>query len=402
MERDYIQRRNPPLGQPSRRRPVRRKRRGPPPFFILALILIVLIVAVVLIVTLGRREDEPEADSSSAVFSSALVSDAPVSSDPEPTSAPTPTPAPPARDPDSAPELHDPLISVDGAAYEYYKFDEDAAKRYIDAVTDGANHISGATLYSIIIPTSMDVMLSDAYLDNHQINSSNQRSAIQWINDSFNAINPSINTVPIFDTLKSHNGEYIYFRTDRHWTQRGAYYGYAEFCKAKGIEAVPLDDFDKKEYDGYLGSFYETLYDDEMRDDPDTVEAYLSDADTSLSYTDGSGNQVSDWPVIMNGDGYDSSYLYYIFCAANQPYKVLENDDLDDGSACVVVMESFGNVFLPYLTSHYQKVYAVDYRYYGGSVSQLVSDTGAKDVIVITHIGATSDEDLIEDLEDIL
>lgn len=401
MERDYIQRRNPPLGQPSRRRPVRRKRHGPPPLFFLALILIVLIVAVVLIFQLGKGEEEPE-DSSSAVASSEVNSDVPVFSVPEPTSEPTPTPAPMAKDPDSAPELHDSLISIDDAAYEYYRFDEAAAKRYIDAVTSGANHIGSATLYSILIPTSMDVMLSDAYLDNHQINSSNQRSAIQWINDSFSAIDSSIKTVPIFDTLKSHNGEYIYFRTDRHWTQRGAYYGYAEFCRAKGLTAVPLDDFDKKEYDGYLGSFYETLYDDAMSSNPDTVEAYLSDADTSLSYTDGSGNRVDDWPVIMNGDGYDSSYLYYIFCAANQPYKVLQNDDLDDGSACVVVMESFGNVFLPFLTSHYQKVYAIDYRYYGGSVSQLVSDTGAKDVIVINNITVTSDEDLIDDLEDVL
>ena len=402
MERDYIQRKNPPLGQPGRRRPSVRKRRGPPPILFAALFLIVLIVAVVLIFRPGKKDEEPKADPSSAIFSSEGSSDVPVSSDPEPTSAPTPTPAPMAKDPDAAPELHDSLISVDGAAYEYYSFDEDATKRYIDAVTSGARHIGSATLYSIIIPTSMDVMLSDSYLDTYKINSSNQRSAIQWINDSFNAIDPSIKTVPIFDTLKSHNGDYIYFRTDRHWTQLGAYYGYQEFCKAKGLTAVPLDNFVKKEYDGYLGNFYEALYDDEMSSNPDTVEAYVSDADTSLSYTDGDGNQQTGWPVIMNGDGYDSSYLYYIFCAANQPYKVLENDDLDDGSACVVVMESFGNVFLPFLTSHYQKVYAVDYRYYGGSVSQLVSDTGATDVIVLNNITMTSDEDLIEDLEDIL
>lgn len=402
MERDYIQRKNPPLGQPGRRRPGGRKRSGPPPVLYAALVLIVLIVAVVLIVTLGKRRGEPKNDSSPAPVSSGITSGAPVSSAPAPTTAPTPTPAPLAKDPDTAPELHDSLISVDGAAYEYYSFNEEATKRYIDAVSDGAKKIGGATLYSLIIPTSMDVMLSDSYLETHQINSSNQKSAIQWINDSFQAIDPSIKTVPLFDTLKSHNGEYIYFRTDRHWTQLGAYYGYQEFCKAKGLTATPLDSFEKKEYEGYLGSYYETLYDDEMSANPDTVEAYLSSADTTLSYTDGDGEQHDGWSVIMDGEGYDSSYLYYIFCAANQPYEVIENRDLSDSSACVVVKESFGNVFIPYLTAHYQKIYAIDYRYYGGSVSQLVSDTGASDVIVINNLAMTSNTDLIEDLENVL
>lgn len=404
MEREYIQRKNLPLGQPGRRRPSGRKKGGPPPILFVALVLIVLIVAVILIVTLSKRgADKPEKDNSSAAVSSD-VSSAPVSSAPAPTAAPTtaPTSAPTAKDPTEAPELHDSLISVDGAAYEYYHFSEEEAKRYIDAVVDGAHNLNGATLYNLIVPTSMDVLLSDSYLESNQINSTNQKSAIQWINDSFNTIDPSLKAVPVFDALKSHNGEYIYFRTDRHWTQLGAYYGYEEFCKAKGLTPRPLSEFEKKEYSGYLGSYYETLYDEAMSENPDTVEAYLSSDDTTLTYTDSDGNEVSGWSVIMDGEGYDSSYLYYIFCAANQPYEVIENRSLSDGSACVVVKDSFGNVFIPYLTSHYQYIYAVDYRYYSGSVPQLASDMGATDVIVINTISATSSGELIGDLEDIL
>ena len=37
------------------------------------------------------------------------------------------------------------------------------------------------------------------------------------------AMNSSVKTVSIFDTLKSHANEYLYFRTDHHWTQLGAY-----------------------------------------------------------------------------------------------------------------------------------------------------------------------------------
>jgi len=50
---------------------------------------------------------------------------------------------------------------------------------------------------------------------------------------------------------------------------------------------------------------------------------------------------------------------------------VIENKDLTDGSACIVVKESFGNAFIPFLVDHYQKIYVVDYRYWTGSISEL-------------------------------
>lgn len=50
-----------------------------------------------------------------------------------------------------------------------------------------------------------------------------------------------VKTVDIFDTLKEHNDEYIYFRSDHHWTADGAFYAYEEFCKTKGITEIPLD-----------------------------------------------------------------------------------------------------------------------------------------------------------------
>ena len=86
-------------------------------------------------------------------------------------------------------------------------------------------------------------------------------------------MNSSVKTVSIFDTLKSHANEYLYFRTDHHWTQLGAYYAYVEFCNVRGFEPVPLDQFDRKDYTGYLGTFYSNTESSALANNPDTVEA---------------------------------------------------------------------------------------------------------------------------------
>lgn len=53
-----------------------------------------------------------------------------------------------------------------------------------------------------------------------------------------------------------HRDEYIYFRTDHHWTPLGAFYAYTEFCNAKGIRANNILQYKKKTFKGFKGTFY--------------------------------------------------------------------------------------------------------------------------------------------------
>lgn len=399
MEREYVQRHRAP--QHSNRG--NRKKSGPPPlFYILPILVIAIIVVIVIAVASGGKDKTKDKDNVSSVVSTAPTSSAAVSSMPEasltvssePVVSEQPTP-PAEKIPSGAVEKLDTQVQIGDTGYEYYNFVEDYANTYITTVCDAGNQLGSVNLYNIVVPTSMDIMLPESYIEQQGINSSDQNKAINYIYSSINAINSNVKTVPIFDALKLHNNDYIYFRTDHHWTQLGAYYAYDEFCKAKGIETVPLDGFDKKSYEGFLGSFYNDLPSDSMGSNPDTVEAYIPRANTSLSYTDVSGNVIEGWPVIQDGSAYDSENLYLIFCAADQPYEEIVNSDLSDGSACIVVKESFGNVFIPFLTNHYQTVYVVDYRYYSGDISDLAHEKGVDDVILINNISMTRNESLI-------
>ena len=396
-----------------RGRPPRRKS-GPPLFPILVLA-VVLILAVVIIVLVSRScssSEEPAGNNSSAVSTvsgtetSGLTSTASGATDPAATPAPTPSAEPtpaPQEEPQVAPETVGGLLVVEDSAYEYYNFVTDLAKEYITAVVNAGSKLAGkATVYDMVIPTSIDIMLPESYIEKNSLNTSDQKKAIdEYILPSITAQDPSIKTVSIFDTLKAHANEYLYFRTDHHWTQLGAYYGYVEFCKARGFEPVALDQFDRADYTGYLGSFYTATNSAALAANPDTVEAYIPRADVNLSFTQTDGQTVESWPLIADGEQYDTTSKYIAYCAGDQPYEEIVNNDMAEGPSIVVVKESFGNCFLPFLVNHYKTVYVVDYRSYTGTVTDLVNSTGATDVLLLNNISMTRNEGLIDSFSNI-
>ena len=399
----------------SSRQPVRyssRKKSGPPLFPLLLLVLVIA-VAVVVIVLVSRscsssETQTPDAPNSSTVSGAVTDPAGEASADPNTAATPAPTPSAeptpaPQEEPQAAPETIGGLLIVEDTAYEYYNFVTDLANDYITAVANAGEKLSGkATVYDMVIPTSIDIMLPESYIEKNSLNTSDQKKAIdEYILPSIAAQNPEVKTISIFDTLKAHANEYLYFRTDHHWTQLGAYYGYEEFCKAKGFDPVPLSDFDRADYTGYLGSFYTSSNSAALAANPDTVEAYIPKANVNLSFTQSDGVQVDSWPLIADGEQYDSTSKYIVYCAGDQPYEEIVNNDMAEGPSIVVVKESFGNCFIPFLVNHYKNIYVVDYRYYDGTVSDLVDSTGATDVLLLNNVSMTRNEGLIDSFSNI-
>ena len=56
------------------------------------------------------------------------------------------------------------------------------------------------------------------------------------IDRCYGGMDEKIVTVDAYSALAAHTDEYLYFRTDHHWTQLGAYYAYTAFCEAAGFE----------------------------------------------------------------------------------------------------------------------------------------------------------------------
>ena len=132
------------------------------------------------------------------------------------------------------------------------------------------------------------------------------------------------------------------------------------------------------------------------------MEAYFPQADTTLNATQDDGTVLENWPLIANGDEYGETMKYLIYAAGDQPYEEIINNDMAEGPSCIVVKESFGNCFLPFLVNHYSKVYVIDYRHYtAGTVTQLAQQVGADDVLCLNNISMTRNEGLVNQFSNI-
>ncbi len=289
------------------------------------------------------------------------------------------------------------VLVVDNAGYEYYNFVRSIADDYAAVISRSAQALKGtARVFCMVVPTSMDIMLDESV--RKSVNSSNQKDATNYI---YSKISADAYKVKIFDSLKAHSSEYIYFRTDHHWTALGAYYAYEEYTKLAGLKTAALTDFEEKTFDNFVGSFYnDSDKNPALEKEPDVVHAWAPKGDVSMYYTDKKGNKVK-WAVVYDVSTWSRGTKYNTFVAGDQPYTKITNSAIKDGSSCLVVKESFGNAMIPFLTENYGTVHVIDYRYWDGSVSAFVKEKGIQDVIYLNNISATRNRSLVNAMDSV-
>ncbi len=303
------------------------------------------------------------------------------------------------------PEKDEPLVQklssviiVGNSAYEYYNFIRSTADNYAATVSRAANALKDTScVFCMIIPTSTDITLDDNVRKN--VNSSKQSDAINYM---YSVMSPEVTKIKLYEPLRARRDEYIYFRTDHHWTALGAYYAYCEYASAAGFNPAQLTDFEEKQFDNFVGAFYnDTDKDPALEKDPDTVYAYKPVGNIKLEYIDKKGNRVK-WPVISDVSGWSRGTKYNTFIGGDQPYTRIVNSDITDGSSCLVIKESFGNAMVPFLTVNYSEVHVIDYRYWKGDISEFAEKNGIDNVIFLNNISSTRNKSLMNTLSEIV
>ena len=280
------------------------------------------------------------------------------------------------------------------AGYEYYNFVQSTADRYIKVINRAAKKLgSKANIYNVIIPTSIDITLDDATRKN--VSSSSQKKAIDYF---YGSVKKNVKTVNVYDTLRKHRKEYIYFRTDHHCTALGAYYGYTELIKKAGKKPVDIKKFKEVSYGEFLGSFYnETKKSKKLKKNADELIAYKPYYSTTMTYVDNKGNKYN-WPLVNDVSGYNTAYKYSCFAAGDQPYVKIINNDIKKKDSCVIVKESFANAMIPFIAGNYKNVYVLDYRYWKGDFYKFIEKRNVKDVFFINNMSATRNAMLVDKL----
>lgn len=280
-------------------------------------------------------------------------------------------------------------------AYEIFYNRKSVNDRYISMVNNAADKLGqSVNVYNMIVPLHYTYKLTPGQIS--QVGASDCVEVMDYI---YSGLNDKVKAVNIHSQLLAHKDEYIYYRTDHHWTARGAYYAYVEFCRQKGITPTPLTDYEQLKFDNFLGTFYQqSNMNDTLKDNPDYVEAFVPKGTNDLTATDRDGNNINGAVVYRKCS---SANKYICFLGGDYPIAKIHNPQKHDGSSIVVVKESYGNAFAPFLVDSYEYVYIIDYRYFKGNLIDFVRDNGIKDVLFLNYISTTSTESKIGQLEKI-
>ena len=277
-------------------------------------------------------------------------------------------------------------------AYELYFFSQSGAYEYARLINRAAENLGDkATVYDMVIPLyytfalGADVQKSLGVADGGEV--------MRYI---YSGMSDGVKTVDVYTPLMGHRDEYIYFRTDHHWTATGAYYAYTAYCAKVGITPVPLESYEKLAFEGFLGTLYAKTNKQALADNPDTVHAYVPKGTNAMITHQADGTTV-DWYSVVNRKTdtwyQNAASKYNCFIAGDHPLIEIHNENVSadrKGTSVVLVKESFGNAFAPFLVDSYEYVYIIDYRYYDGTLTDFVSDKPHCDVVFLNNVVATT------------
>lgn len=179
------------------------------------------------------------------------------------------------------------------------------------------------------------------------------------------ALSGQVTPVDAYSAMAAHADEYLYFRTDHHWTQKGAYYAYTAFCKAAGFPCAPLDSYESGEYRNFVGSMYNYTsgyaQSEALKNQPDTLTYYLPRVETHARYyLDATMSEHYTIATVDTNLREEVTNKYLCFLCGDTPITVI--DTAAEGGTCLVLKESYGNALVPFLTEHYSRVITVDPR----------------------------------------
>ena len=197
------------------------------------------------------------------------------------------------------------------------------------------------------------------------------------------------------DLLSEHllAGDYVYFRTDRHWTPYGAYLVTARMMALVGRTVPPYESFSKQQEYPFLGNIYRDTHNRQLESTPDTLDILTPSHPVRVTrYRDKTTSRevpFIDW----NADARDR-YTVYLGGPSGR-LSVIERTDLPEGSeysTCLLITDSFGLSSVPFLIESYDRVLLDDPRYYDpfsiGHISEHIEAYGVQDIYFIADTGS--------------
>ncbi len=218
--------------------------------------------------------------------------------------------------------------------------------------------------------------------------------------DLVQAFSPAnVTAICAADILDEHMklGEYMYFRTDIHWTPQGTYQVYRHMAAAAGKTPTAWEDFNLQVEENFLGTYYRSDPTDYMRRNPDTLTLVSPKFPVEWRRVTGKDSYKVLPLLDFNARKSDRYTVYLGGPAGPWSYAVSENGETEN---CLVICDSFGLAFVPMIATNYRQTHYMDPRYFdarvtGCSLTEMMEKYDITDVYVVVGALHTYDNNFI-------
>ncbi len=286
------------------------------------------------------------------------------------------------------------LIIGDRAMERVYGVSEN-----LDSYAEVVNRLYDAVgqdmrVYAMLVPKSIEFNAPSAYR-------SGVASQLNAINYAYSNLKTGIICVDAYSELFAHRSEDIYFRTDHHWSQRGAYYGYRAFCESANLTPYDLSKYTYEVVPGFLGTMY--LYTQNyaassvLKNNPDDVEIFrpltvaTMDVFKSPDLSDGVVRNIIYSSEYAN-DSLSAEAKYLVFLGGDQPICHVVNESVTNGRKLLIIKESYGNAFSPFACDMFEEVWMIDPREFNGKdlpftdLADFAREQGITDLLILNNV----------------
>ena len=265
--------------------------------------------------------------------------------------------------------------------------DEKQVDRNIKAVEDffmtASETIDKQKLSFLLVPTSGLVMQEKLPKNARLFDQAKYIDQVQKAMKDYNFVD-------VRDTLMDHNDEYIYYKTDHHWTSAGACLAYDAWSERTGGEVEKGDGLAKNVVsDKFRGSLYSKILDADSA--YDEIWTYGLQKDEAFGSKDCTVtiDEKQQLDSIYDDEKLQEKDKYAYFLGGNYGQVHIQNQKAASkakGKNILIIKDSFANSFVPFVTQDYENIYMVDLRYYNGDMKAYLQEHEITDVLVLYNV----------------
>lgn len=286
-------------------------------------------------------------------------------------------------------EIQDVFLTKQGLIEKTAKPNKEQLQRNLNAINTFKQNNPELNVGFVTSPNA--VSIKKEYLPKYAVTLNQDKQ----IDNIYSQLDDSIVKIDLRNTLRKHKDEYLYYKTDHHWTSLASYYAYQDIAKAFNLETTKQSDYTiypvTTNFEGTLANKTGSV------NIKDEIDIYVPKDTCDYVITDESTNKKSR--TIYHSDALETKDQYTVFMGGN---KALFHINVDNNSKkhLLLIKDSYANSLIPFLIPQYASITVIDARYYFEDYTRLIKDDLITDVLFMnnanTFVQDTSLADMLE------